>query len=472
VSLHGRAEERIIGGFLFPVTNAFFGRHGILGTYARLLRTQYDPEERTRERHYQSVRALLAYAYTYVPYYTRQFARIGFRPEDFKRLEDLRRIPPLTRADLADHALDLVDFRWRRVAEASVKEGRQPGEPRISAQLWGRRLMRNTSSGSTGAPVVFFENGSVSAASWANELRLRSWFGIPPGAREARMARISAQYRRSLKNTLLRRVLWNQLPLPGVSLTETDYAYCCRELARFKPRVLWGFTSALTGLAEFMTSAPKTTDGFTPELVVTWAAPLYAHEQAVLEAAFRCAVTNIYGTRETGHIAARCEQGALHINQESILLETDQASELLATSLIPSPMPFIRYRTGDLGVLSGSLCGCGRSLPVIAELTGRTGEVYLTRDGRMISPNFWCRTFMDPNLGASVRRFQVVYRPGDAIVIRIVRGPGWSQALAEHLRNGILRNLHSGVSVELEYCESIEPQISGKYQMVVNEAGR
>lgn len=79
---------------------------------------------------------------------------------------------------------------------------------------------------------------------------------------------------------------------------------------------------------------------------------------------------------------------------------------------------------------------------------------------------------MDPNLGGSVRRFQVIYRPGDVFVIRIVRGPGWSQALAEYLRNGILRNLRSGISVELEYRDSIEPQISGKYQMVVNEAGQ
>ena len=72
-------------------------------------------------------------------------------------------------------------------------------------------------------------------------------------------------------------------------------------------------------------------------------------------------------------------------------------------------MPFIRYRMGDIGDVKPSRCQCGRTLQVIENLLGRTGEIFITKDGRMISPNFWCRTFMSGKVSGAIRRFQVVY---------------------------------------------------------------
>jgi phenylacetate-coenzyme A ligase PaaK-like adenylate-forming protein len=122
-----------------------------------------------------------------------------------------------------------------------------------------------------------------------------------------------------------------------------------------------------------------------------------------------------------------------------------------------------------LGVLAGSRCSCGRTLQVVEEFTGRTGEVLVTSDGRMIAPNFWCRTFMDPKLGSKIQRFQVIYRPGDRIAIRIVRGPGFTEATEAHLRSTVTRNLFASARLEFEYPERIDAQLSGKYQMVVKE---
>ncbi len=440
--------------------------------YRQLRKTQYASEDELEEIQRSRARAVLQYAGEWVPYYRRLFKSIGFNPRDFRRLEDLRRIPPLGRSELAEHRLELIDVRWRRAAERADRAGRAPGTPLSFAFLRGKQLVMNTSSGSTGAPVAFYENGSITAANWANELRLRGWFGVPPGAREARMARVSADYFKRSGTASLSRRLWNQLPLPGISLTEADYAYCAGELARFQPKVLWGFTSALTGLSEYLSRHPEAAPKTMPELAVTWAAPLFDYERKTLEDALNCPVTNVYGTRETGHIAAYCERRSLHVNQESLYVETagtEHFEELLATTLTPTPMPFIRYRTGDLAMLSSSRCECGRALQVITKFIGRTGETYVTRDGRMIAPNFWCRTFMDPKLGSAIRRFQVVYRPGDKILIRIVRGPAFTLETEAYLRSTVTRNLFSSASVDFQYPDRIDAQLSGKYQMVINE---
>jgi len=312
---------------------------------------------------------------------------------------------------------------------------------------------------------------------WAHELRLRSWYGIKPGALEARMARVSTEYMSGAKDLKMRRLLWNQLILPGVNLGSEDYRISYAKLREFGPRVLWGFTSALTGLAEYIRQEKLDIAPVRPELIITWAAPLYEHEEAVLREVFKCDVTNIYSAREVGHIAMRCSEGTFHINEEYLLVEQEENSseglentgELLVTTLDPTVMPFLRYRMGDVGTLTRRACECGRTLLVLDELKGRTGEIFKTRDGRMISPNFWCRTFMNPDLSGKIERFQVVYRPEDVILIKIVKGVGFTRDTEDALRKHLQNNFKDSITAQFEYMEEIKPQISGKYQMVVNE---
>jgi phenylacetate-CoA ligase len=124
---------------------------------------------------------------------------------------------------------------------------------------------------------------------------------------------------------------------------------------------------------------------------------------------------------------------------------------------------------GDLGKTSRKNCTCGRSLPVLEELVGRTGEIFRTRDGRMISPNFWCRTFMNPALSGRIIRFQVVYRNDNEIQIKLVKGEGYDENTEQKLLDFLNDNFSAQMKVYLTHVDEIRPQISGKYQMVINE---
>jgi phenylacetate-CoA ligase len=146
-----------------------------------------------------------------------------------------------------------------------------------------------------------------------------------------------------------------------------------------------------------------------------------------------------------------------------------ELGEIIVTPLDPSPMPFIRYRLGDLGRPAISKCGCGRTLQVMEEFLGRTGEVFVTKDGRMIPPNFWCRFFMVDEQSQFVERFQVIYKRPEYIEIRLVKRRGFSQSTEEDMRKILRRNFSPEVQFAFEYVPEIKPMISGKYQMVVNE---
>ncbi len=475
MSLALSLEEGAVRHALFPLTQALFNRRGIGALHRSLLRSERFSPERLRELQEEKLRRLVEHCDRHIPFYRRRFREAGIAPGDIRTLEDLRALPPLSRQELVENRHQMVDLRFTASALRADLARRAPGAPIPFAPFRRHRLVRNTSSGSTGAPTVFYEDGSRSALSWAQELRLRSWFGVPPGAREARMARVSTDYLPRGKDVLLRRLGWNQLLLPGVNLTERDLALALEALAAFRPRVLWGFTSALAALAEHL-SRQETTLPFRPQVAITWAAPLYEHEELAIAGGFACPVTNIYGAREVGHIAARCPQGSFHVNAESIHLESESTAgegepgELLATTLDCTVMPFLRYRMGDLGAVGSSPCSCGRGLPVLGRLLGRTGEVFRAADGRLISPNFWCRTFMDPSLGGKVARFQVAYRGDREIIVRIVRGPDFTEETGRALLASLERSFAGGCRVSLEFPSEIPPQLSGKYQMVVREA--
>ncbi len=474
-----RINEYIAGNILFPLSNYFLNRKNILSNYRKFIESEWYPEEWLRDVQLKKIIKTLEYANSRVPYYMKIFKEIDFSPKDIKQLDDIKMLPTLTRQDVIEYYKEMVDTRFQSSIRIADNSERGLGEPISFAGFRKHKLVRNTSSGSTGAPTIFYENGSITSSNWANEMRMRSWYGINPGAKEMRMARISTEFMQKNRTLLMRKYLWNQLILPGTNLSDTDYEICYRSVRKFRPKVFWGFTSALSGFAEYIENNGKDISQLRPQLIITWAAPLYEHEEKKLKSVFGCPVTNIYGAREVGHIAAICPQGSFHINQESLFVETDDVNgdyggndvgEILVTTLENTPMPFIRYRMGDVGRVSSSDCSCGRSLQVMKEFLGRTGEIFITRDGRMISPNFWCRTFMNDRIAKAFKRFQVIYRRDGNICIKLVRKDNNSYEAESLLKEFLKKNFHSDIKVDFDYVEKIEPRISGKYQMVINEA--
>lgn len=471
-------REYTVGSIMFPFTNYLLNRRGIITNYNELLRSQWYPEDYLHEIQFKRLLNVIQYTAKYIPYYKDKFKKIGLVHQDIKTLEDIKLIPSLNRQDVIGFHKEMVDVRLKSSIPVADKRGGIPGDPITFARFRKHKLIRSTSSGSTGAPTVFYENGSRSALSWVHELRLKHWYGLKPGAKEARMLRISTFYSPRSPTNLMRRGLWAQLILPGSNLSEKEYALCMNAILKFRPKVLWGATSALVGLAEYALKHEGRFGSFRPDLVICWSEPLYSHDDEILKMVFLSPVTSIYGSREAGHVAGMCPHGSFHINQEHLLVESERiegnltgngAGEILVTTLDVSPMPFIRYRMGDIGQLTGSRCTCGRSLQVLTNLLGRTGEIFITKEGRMIAPSFWCLIFMSKKISGAVSRFQIIYTKSKDIKIRIEKGEGFADETEAYLKGAMAKNFSTNTKIKLEYVPKIEPQISGKYQMVINE---
>ena len=202
---------------------------------------------------------------------------------------------------------------------------------------------------------------------------------------------------------------------------------------------------------------------------------LYDDQRDAIQRVFGCAVANGYGGRDAGFIAHACPQGSLHITAEDIIVEAIDADgrtvsdgeegELVITHLATRDFPFIRYRTGDVGVLSKTTCKCGRGLPVLADIRGRSTDFVVAQDGTVMHGLALIYIIRDLK---GVESFKIIQESLDRTRILIVRGDGFRQELVSAIQANVKRRLGEHVDVTVELVDSIPTEASGKFRYVMS----
>jgi len=131
------------------------------------------------------------------------------------------------------------------------------------------------------------------------------------------------------------------------------------------------------------------------------------------------------------------------------------------TPLYNLAMPLIRYELGDHGVLSPDACGCGRTLPVLARILGRSRNIFRFVDGTSTWPVLLSRDFQAfvPN-----RQFQVVQLTLTDIEFRFVPVADDQVNDLPALTDYFKSRLHPSISVTLAAMAAIPRSSGGKYE--------
>jgi len=142
-----------------------------------------------------------------------------------------------------------------------------------------------------------------------------------------------------------------------------------------------------------------------------------SHQRGLMSKTFGCPVVPEYGCSEVDIIAFGCPHGGFHLNAENVLVEVipcgdapPGSGEVIVTDLNNLMMPLIRYRLGDLAALSGSTCSCGRGLPMLEHLSGRSqGQFILTARGDRVHSQTLAYLFENlASEGFPLQQFQIV----------------------------------------------------------------
>jgi phenylacetate-CoA ligase len=197
----------------------------------------------------------------------------------------------------------------------------------------------------------------------------------------------------------------------------------------------------------------------------------------VIERVFAAPVANGYGSRDAGFIAHQCPAGSLHLSAEHIVVELideygqlakpGEKGEIVVTHLSTNDFPFIRYRTGDMAVMGSEPCECGRGLPVIREVFGRSTDFVRTASGNTLHALALIYEVRDK---PGVRSFKIVQAEDLSLELLLVAGPELTSVVETNIRSGILRRMGDGTELTIRRVDEIPPEKSGKYRYVLSRA--
>jgi phenylacetate-CoA ligase len=220
-----------------------------------------------------------------------------------------------------------------------------------------------------------------------------------------------------------------------------------------------------------------------PKAVFTSAETLFPFQRKTIEETFGCPVFDYYGSREIGAIAAECEQhSGYHVSAENVAVECIKDSEqveegergvMLITNLRNFGMPFIRYAIGDVGKPSNEVCNCGRGLPLLESIEGRVSQfmaVYDKNSKQIIpmstaAPGPISMTLMQVPLES----YRIIQESLDRIIIKAVKGEGYSQKHTDFVINHMQEILGTNVKIEFEFLSYLPSLPSGKRSVFVSK---
>jgi phenylacetate-CoA ligase len=433
---------------LFPLHERLRGRPTV-AHLAQMEASQWWSSGRLAALQWDKLRKLLAHAYETVPYYRDVFTRLGARPEDIREARDLERLPYLTKPIIREHLPRLMSTR-------------PPGT-----------LLRYTTGGSTGEPLIFYTDRNKEAAANAAKLRARRWWGIEVGDRQIDLwgspIELSKQDRvRILKD----RHLLNFVLLSAFDLTEASIARYLDVIRAFRPALLYGYATVFHKVARFCQERGIEPDVRGLKAVITTSETLHDHQRETIAKVFGRPVANEYGCRDGGFVAHECPFGHLHVAMEHVYLEflptagaPDGTTEVVITNLDAWGMPFIRYRVGDLATPAAAACPCGRALPLLRDVQGRTNDMLVSPTGRLLHSLSVVYVLREiPGLG----QFKVTQDRVDRLVVEMVTDAAFDPASEDVIRRRLVETMGAPVHVDLIRRDQIQPEASGKYRWVVS----
>lgn len=435
---------------IFPL-HEHFKKHDTVRRMRELEQSQWWPAERIRALQAERLRDFLCDIGRNVPYYRDLFAGRGFDPAALRDAADLAALPALTKSVI----------RMQGDAMRAVDAG---------------PMSRYNTGGSSGEPLIFYIGKARKSHDVAAKWRATRWWNVDIGDPEIVLwgspIELGAQDRvKAVRDRLLRTWL-----LPAFEMSDRKVDGFLDRIASLRPRHLFGYPSAFAHIAARAQARGLRMDNLGIRVVFVTSEKLYDHQRKLIERTFGCPVANGYGGRDAGFLAHQCPEGRMHLTAEDIVVEildaegrpqpAGVAGEIAVTHTATRDFPFVRYRTGDVGVLSDEKCPCGRGLPVLADVQGRTTDFVVAQDGTVMHGLALIYTVRDL---PGVEKFKIIQHALDHTEVQLVTSSAFVPESEDRIRRDYAARLGANVKITLTHVADIAPERSGKYRYVVSK---
>ena len=442
---------RFVSQVLFPL-HEWLKKHQTVREFKRLEQSQWLSPDTIQQLQAERLQAFMQRIYQQVPYYRELFDRLGIRATDIQKVEDLTKLPLLTKELIREH------FDNLRAADAGP-------------------LKRFNTGGSSGQPLVFLLGNQRVSHDVAAKWRATRWWNVDIGDPEIVAWGSPIELSKQDKIKIWRDKLFRSTLIPAFDLTEQKLLGFLNQIQQQRPRMLFGYPSVFHVLAQTAQQHEVDMSNLGIQVVFVTSERLYPYQRELIETVFNAPVANGYGGRDAGFIAHQCPAGGMHITAEDIIVEildktgqpvpNGQQGEIVVTHLATAEFPFVRYRTGDIGALSNQRCSCGRGLPLLEQLEGRSTDFVVAADGTMMHGLALIYILRDMS---GIDGFKIIQHSIERTEILLVTPTQQLPPTQEQqITHAFQQRLGGNVQIELTYVSSIAAEASGKYRYVISK---
>jgi len=428
----------------------------LLALQFQLERSQWHSISELRATQLRQLASVVAHAQTTVPFYRERLTDLGCDQNEAVDLRDWQSVAVMTRSEI-QAAGDQVHSRDRAPHH---------GEPTVMM-----------TTGSTGRPVATLST-TLTRMMWnAITLRPHLWHGRDLSKKFATIrwrdtpdSKLSETSRSEYWGTATAGVVRTG---PAVAIDiRTPLERQAEWLIEEDPDYLLTYPSnALALIRHFRKSGQRLSN---LRELRTFGEMLDPQLRMLCREVWDVPLVDNYSAQEFGHIALQCpESNAYHVQSESLLVEVidkngrpctpGQIGRVVVSTLQNFAMPLLRYEIGDYAEV-GEPCRCGRGLPVLNRIVGRSRNMFRLPDGRQIWPSLSLEGQTVPAAAQQVAQFQVIQRRIDRLQVRLVTGGPLRQHDEEELRRWLHRSLGYPFEIDFDYVETIQRSAGGKYE--------
>ena len=414
-------------------------------------RLPYRPLDEILAIQSRRVRRIVAHAFATVPFYRRAMRQRGLLPEDFRSAEDLALLPVISGRDLASHPL-----RFR------------------STLFTSRDVLETYSSGTTGHRKALTYDRRTLLLGFAEAQRRRDVMAALLGrAHRARILQfrtagsgVDRQMQVIAGSTLVPRRLRADRLVVSPAL---PVAAAAELLNEFRPDLVHGYASFLG--AFFREAIARGLLTHRPRVILHDSEVMAEADRQLIARELGATLVSSYVAAESLFIAFQCERcRGFHVDVDRVALRVvDPAGvalppggrgEVVVSNLTNRATVLLNYRLGDIVTLSDAPCGCGRALPTLDAIDGRTDDVLVLPDGRWVHGR---RVSVALGRCAGLIQAQVCQEAIGRFLVRAVAAPSAEPAgLADALRQTLASLVGADAMTTVEFVPALPREPSGK----------
>jgi phenylacetate-CoA ligase len=384
----------------------------------------------------------LDYALENIPYY-RNYQKC-------KTLEDFKKLPVISKS--------IMSLQLSRFVNPAIK-----------------RLKTNT-GGSSGTPFEFYIEKNISRP---KEKAHFDWywsqFGYSPNDKIMMVRGLPLPGNKSFEYLTIN----NTLNISCYNVNEKNIPVIHAEIKKFQPAFIHAYPSSLKILTSLL-EPYRNTMNLSIKAIFLGSEQLTKPDRYYFENFYNAKVINWYGHTERLIHGGNCPLSEeFHFYPSygymELLDENDQPvtrpgmqGRIVATGFDNKAMPFIRYDTGDIGVLSEKKeCACGFKGTSLRKIIGRSQDFIILSDGTRVSLTAF---IFGQHLKEfkKIREMQITQDKIGEIEISIVRSQDFYRDDEESFLKTLLDSVDNKLKIKIKYVDNLSKTCSGKHVFFIS----